>query len=67
MSRSLDAVVEALRIDQSTKVNKSIDADSRFVFDRQPITDLRNRHPFGHCDLRSAGNLHNQNYRLVFP
>ena len=67
MTRSLEAVVGGLRTNQPAKVMESVDADSRFVFDSQTITGPRSQHPFRHCDLRSSGNLDNQNARFVFP
>jgi hypothetical protein len=67
MTRSLWGTDLTLRVDQSTKVNKSIDTDSRLLSDRQPITGLRNHHPLGHSNLRPAGQLDNQNCRLAFP
>ena len=54
-------------MDQPAQVMESVDADSRFVFDSQSITDLRNQHPFGHCNLRSSGKPDNQNCRFAFP
>jgi hypothetical protein len=66
-TRSLEAAVDGLRLDQSAKVVESVDADSRFVFHYQTITDLRNQHPFGNGDLRSTGELDNQNRRCAFP
>jgi len=41
MTSSLEAIVERLRVNQSAKGNEGIDADSRFVFDPQPIASLR--------------------------
>ena len=67
MTSSLGAIVERSRVNQSAKGNEGIDVDSRFVFDPQPIADLRNQHPLGHCDLHPSGGLDDQNYRLAFP
>jgi hypothetical protein len=67
MISSLEAIVERLRVNQSAKGNEGIDADSRFVFDPQPIAGLRKQHPLGHCDLNPSGELDGQNYRCAFP
>ena len=67
MTSSLEAIVEALRVNQSAKGNESVDADSRFVFDPQPIASLRNQHPLRHCDLHPSGDLDDQDDRCAFP
>lgn len=67
MTKSLWGTIQTLRINQSTKFHQSIDADSGFVLDTQPITDLRIQHPLRRCDLRSPGELDNQYYRPAVP
>ena len=67
MNSSLGAMVETLRVNQPAKGKESIDADSRLVFDHQPIAGFRNQHPLGHCDLHSSGEFDDQNYRCASP
>jgi len=56
-----------MRVEQSAQLKQRIDRNSRFRFNSESITDLRNQHPIGYRYLRTSGKPNNQNYRVNSP